>query len=279
MTRTARKIDDNVLAVLTGAVDATGNRAIITQQLARPDYVAVDKVLRAAGGAWDRKAKAHLFPVGTDAGEVINSLCLTGTYTTASDDGWFPTSAVVADQLVGLVAPLRPGMAVLEPSAGEGALIHALRRACGGLHIVAVELDPRRNQVLVQHAAAVVDAVGQDVVAVIEPCDFLTWTTPVAFDRVVMNPPFIGTTYIDHVMHAFDMLKPGGQLGAVMPAGVRFRQDRKHAAFRAFVDENDGEIRELHEGAFNYNAAERRAAVTPVRSTGVRAVAVVVNKP
>lgn len=34
----------------------------ITQQLDRPTYEAVNKVLEALGGQWNRKAKGHLFP-------------------------------------------------------------------------------------------------------------------------------------------------------------------------------------------------------------------------
>lgn len=276
MARAARKIEDHVLAVLTGAVEAAGNRVVITQQLARADYVAVDKVLQAAGGAWNRKAKAHLFPADVDAAAVIDQLCLTGAYATAADDGWFPTPDRIADVIVDAAA-LRPGMTILEPSAGEGALITAALHAVSELHIVAVERDPVRQHVLAQLA----DRVEQSIIAAIEPCDFLSWTTALRFDRVIMNPPFIGTIHLDHVRHAFSMLKQGGRLAAILPAGVKFRQDRKHVDFRAWLvaETYQFTVDDLPDAAFTFTARNKPMTVTPVRSTGVRTVVITLEKP
>jgi 16S rRNA G1207 methylase RsmC len=40
------------------------------------------------------------------------------------------------------------------------------------------------------------------------------------FDRIVMNPPFDHDTDIDHIRHAYRMLKPGGRLVAICANGV-----------------------------------------------------------
>jgi hypothetical protein len=73
------------------------------------------------------------------------------------------------------------------------------------------------------------------------------------FDLVVMNPPFSvpenKTIWIDHVRIAFDLLKPGGALMAIVPNGFTFRQDTRHEALRGMV-ENFGGWRSLPEGSF-----------------------------
>lgn len=41
------------------------------------------------------------------------------------------------------------------------------------------------------------------------------------FDRIVMNPPFAHGADIDHIKHAYRMLKPGGRLVAICANGPR----------------------------------------------------------
>lgn len=65
------KLDDTTITVLSTAIEIRGvtNAAnphphvVITQQLDRKAYLAVNKALEACGGAWSRKAKAHVFTV------------------------------------------------------------------------------------------------------------------------------------------------------------------------------------------------------------------------
>jgi tRNA1(Val) A37 N6-methylase TrmN6 len=61
------------------------------------------------------------------------------------------------------------------------------------------------------------------------------WKGPQDFDLVVMNPPFHGTHFMDHVRKAFDHLKPGGRLRAVLPASAEVNESAKHQAFRAWA--------------------------------------------
>src|SRR3972149_847602 len=65
----AREIPEEVLVVLRRAV-IEGTRLRIVEQLDRKLYVAVNKGLEAAGGKWDRKAKAHTF--GDDPRKILN---------------------------------------------------------------------------------------------------------------------------------------------------------------------------------------------------------------
>lgn len=51
-----------------------------------------------------------------------------------------------------------------------------------------------------------------------------------------MNPPFDRGRDCDHVRHAFEFLKPGGILVAVMSARAEFREDKRHRALHEIVE-------------------------------------------
>ena len=53
---------------------------------------------------------------------------------------------------------------------------------------------------------------------------------------VLMNPPFSRQQDVQHVLHAFKFLRPGGRLVAVMSPSWAFRQNKLSEEFRQFVD-------------------------------------------
>lgn len=55
------------------------------------------------------------------------------------------------------------------------------------------------------------------------------------YDFVIMNPPFYGTHWMQHVMHAFEFLRPKGVLVAVLPVTAEIGESAQHEAFRAWV--------------------------------------------
>ncbi|MEN9926674.1 MAG: hypothetical protein RL268_2800, partial [Pseudomonadota bacterium] len=81
-----------------------------------------------------------------------------------------------------------------------------------------------------------------------ESGDFLGWFnrdeltgiahrgTESGYDRIIMNPPFSNRRDAEHVRHAFDLLKPGGRIVAIMGDGVFFGQDRKAQEFRDWLE-------------------------------------------
>lgn len=139
----------------------------------------------------------------------------------------FPTPKEIARRLAEL-AEIRPGMRVLEPSAGTGQLLEALTQleafCCPGLQIVAVEINPHLvTQIQIRYPHVEVHC-----------ADFLSVEhTPEhgRFDRIVMNPPFERGIDIAHIQHARRMLSPGGRLVAICANGPR-----QQAAFEAIAE-------------------------------------------
>ncbi len=91
------------------------------------------------------------------------------------------------------------------------------------------------------------------------------------YDRIVMNPPFSKGRDIQHVQHAYSLLKPGGRLVAIMGEGAFFQSNKAAENFRAWLDGLGATSERLPEGSFMDPAL-------PV-NTGVNARMVVIDKP
>lgn len=128
----------------------------------------------------------------------------------AKDLQFYPTPEPVIARLLGDWQ--FDGRRVLEPSCGDGRIMDALRAK--GADTWGVEVDAGR--------AAEAREKGHKVFC----SNFLETDGParaeLAFDMVVMNPPFYGRHYAKHVRHAMRFLKPGGALTAILPATARY---------------------------------------------------------
>jgi hypothetical protein len=127
--------------------------------------------------------------------------------TVAKSLQYYPTPEKVVDVLINH-AEIRPGMTVLEPSAGCGRIMSACKEK--GVSVHGVEIDPGR--------AAQCRANGHRVIQT----NFLSLPAMPIYDRVIMNPPFFGRHYAKHVAHAMAFLKPGGRLISVLPITARY---------------------------------------------------------
>jgi predicted RNA methylase len=165
---------------------------------------------------------------------------------------FFPTPKAVADDMVEQ-AGIEPGMTVLEPSAGNGNIAEAIRAA--GASPDVVELSSQLREVLEAKGFKVI---GQD---------FLQ--TEGQYDRIVMNPPFSNGADIEHVQHAYTLLKPGGRIVAIVGEGAFGRSDKQATAFREWLDERGATVEKLPANTF----ADR----TLMNTTGANARLVVID--
>ncbi len=168
--------------------------------------------------------------------------------------GYFPTPKPVVDRMLE-EADIQPGMNVLEPSAGKGNIADAVRAGEPDVKLTTIEPSGNLRQIL--------QLKGHNLT---EDSDFLRHQG--SYDRIVMNPPFETLQDIDHVRHAYDLLKPGGRVVAIMSEGPFFRNDKKATAFRDWLDDMGGTAEKLPEGAFKSSE----------RPTGVATRLVVIDK-
>lgn len=249
-------VETEVLAVLSGAV-VVGNALRLVGQLDRKLYERTNKVIEAAGGKWNRKAKSHLFD--GEAAEAIDQIILTGEIQFKKQDfGQFDSPPLVVARVIEL-AEIEPGMAVLEPSAGHGNIARALLfKDCA---IDCVEIDEKRAGGL----ATKFGPTDPDFRKIV-PGDFLGIEPIPIYDRVVMNPPFARQADIKHVMHALRFLKLGGRLVSVMSAGTIFRQDAAAKGFRDLLAKHGGEHEALPTGAFKESGTLVNAVIVSMRA-------------
>lgn len=247
-----KKISEAAVGVL-GSMEVKGNLAVITAgQLDRPLYNEVAKALLAIGGTWVSKLKAHRFD--GDPRDAIDQLVLSGGFVDVKQEfGFFATPAEVADKLV-TAAELADDMSVLEPSAGDGSLIAAAMRTRKNLKFLAFELLPENVAKLRQRFPKI------DVVHT----DFLKQPARGTIDRVLMNPPFARQADVEHVLHGFRQLRPGGRLLSVMSGGVTFRDNEKGKAFRTWVKAHGGSIEPLPEQSFSASGTNVRTVILQV---------------
>jgi hypothetical protein len=220
-------------------------------QLDRKLYVEVNEVLSRLGGDWKSgKVKAHVFD--EDPAPLLATVVDTGEMPPKNPLAFFATPPAVVDRMLELTGPALRAGAVLEPSAGDGAILCPVADATTG-RLVAVELDERR-------AAKLRGGRWELHVG-----DFLEWESPdLPFSAVVMNPPFTAPgdplAYQAHIRHAHKMLAAGGTLVAVAPVGFLSRVDRRCIAFREWV-QGHGRIEQLPEDAFKESGTGVRCAL------------------
>jgi len=170
----------------------------------------------------------------------------TGGVQVVSAPQLFPTPAPLAARMVDL-AEIEEGHAVLEPSAGTGNLLKAIREATGGRAVrTAVEINGKLCDRLriVEAGATVIHA------------DFLQCADLGRFDRIVLNPPFERGQDIEHIMHALRFLKPGGRLVAICANGPR-----QSALFTQLAAEQGGMFEPLPAGSFAESGTMVNAAL------------------
>jgi protein-L-isoaspartate O-methyltransferase len=172
--------------------------------------------------------------------------------------GYFPTPPELVARMIE-AADISAADTILEPSAGAGAILDALPE--DNLTVV-YEINPTLCEILrgkgydAQPVDFIEDSLGKSFV----DGTFL-------FDKVLMNPPFENLQDIDHVQAAFDRLKAGGRLVAIMSPAPFFRDTKKARAFRTWFEEIGGEVEELEAGTFKESG------------TGVASKLVTIDKP
>lgn len=212
-------IDPEVRQILLQAT-VKGRVLFLPPGLDRNLYVRVNKVLEALGGKWNRKEGGHVFE-GDPFQALMNAVSTGHAVDVKKTVEFFETPEMLARELV-LMAAIGPGMKVLEPSAGRGAIADAVRAACPDCRIETIEPEKKNRAVLKEKGYRLVGS------------DFMKFKRK-GYDRIVMNPPFSRQQDIDHVTHAYKLLAPGGRLVSVMAASVQFRTNKKTKAFQELV--------------------------------------------
>lgn len=230
------KIREDVLAVLAECEIKDSTLYLPPEQLERRTYEVVNKCIASIGGKWNRKAKGHVFDY--DPTEAFENLMLTGeTEDMKKTFQFFPTPRPIAEIMCDM-AELDDRHEIMEPSCGKGDLADVIYERAGNVFCVEINKDMERYLAEKPYTHIIADFLSLAPGQVVE------------FDRIVMNPPFSKQQDIDHIYHAYDLLKSGGVLVSVISPSPFFRTNRKSVNFREWLDALHAEVLSIDAGAF-----------------------------
>ena len=204
-------------------------------QFKQKAYLEAKKWIEETGGSWNTSKQG--FTWDFDANRVVQILLQGRRYNLQKEFQFFATPVKIADLAVSKFTSIDPDMTILEPSAGRGALVEAVRRRCPSAVVDCYELMPENVQFLEKVEGAHI--VGRDFMDCHDH-----------YDRIIANPPFANNQDIDHLYMMYERLNVGGELSCIVSQHWKFANDQKCAHFRQWLEMNDAEIIDFDKGEF-----------------------------
>jgi hypothetical protein len=204
-------------------------------QLDRSMYQEVAKALQKIGGKW-KGGKVGGFVFDFDPTELLSEVAGGEDRNLKKEFQFFATPEELARQMVHM-AELYVGNEVLEPSAGQGAIIKAINEF--GINPDCYELMPQNQEVL-RKSGLGFNLIGDD---------FLTHEGK-NYDRIIANPPFSKNQDIDHIRKMYECLNDSGRLVAIASMSWVYGSQKKQVEFKAWLRGLGAKIEELPMGTF-----------------------------
>jgi len=206
--------------------------------LDRKEYMDVKKTLDGIGGKW-KGGKTQAFIFAHDPQPLLDEIIGGKKVNLKKDFQFFGTPEILADRLV-MLADIDSTHTFLEPSAGQGAIIKAIRKIVKDKPIGYCELMQQNKDILKD--------VDNNILFLED--DFLKFALDIKFDRIIANPPFTKNQDIDHFLKMYDCLSNDGILVCMTSTSWYRGSQKKQLAFKEFLEEVNAEIIEVDEGAF-----------------------------
>lgn len=216
------------------------------RQLSRDDYGGVKKALEKIGGKWTG-GKVAGFVFQANPKSLLSQIVGGAKIDLKRDFQFFGTPRVLADRLVSM-ANIDKSHAVLEPSAGQGAVVEAINRRFPGMTVDCFELMETNRYVLTQIPTVVL--IGNDFLA----CQG-------KWHRIVANPPFTKNQDIDHIKKMYECLTNGGVLVSVASVHWKHSKNKKETAFRQWLSAVNATEMPVESGSFKESGTDVEACI------------------
>jgi PRTRC genetic system protein E len=206
-------------------------------QLERKVYEEVKKKLELIGGKW-KGGKTQGFVFEEDPTQLLNEIANGDERNLKQEYQFFGTPPDIANQMISYLPPVPANAKVLEPSAGNGALIKAFKTLYPAIVVDCFELmDLNRKRL--QNIAGVNILYPNDFVFAVEndPEDRPDFKGH--YDIVIANPPFAKNQDIDHIRKMYECLKPGGTIITLASTSWTFGSQKKQVEFKQWLESMD----------------------------------------
>ena len=150
---------------------------------------------------------------------------------------FFATPPEMAKALV-FLANLNNTDTILEPSAGQGAIISAINAASFAVPDCYELMDV--NVAILKQTTLKYNLIGSDFLA----------HTGKQYSKIIANPPFTKNQDIDHLMHMYKYLAPEGTLVCITSESWETGTQQKQVQFKNWLHQVGAKIIGIEKGAF-----------------------------
>lgn len=205
-------------------------------QLERNLYQEVAKALELIGGKW-KGGKIFGFVFVTDPTDLLDQIANGEKRNLKKEFQFFATPEKLANELVYL-ADLKQHDTILEPSAGQGAIIKAINKVCDVVPDCFELMDV--NTIILNKSGLRFNLIGDD---------FLKHNGEV-YTKIIANPPFTKNQDIDHLKEMYECLSRGGRLVCITSESWVNGSQKKQVDFKDWLDEVEAEVLDIEKGSF-----------------------------
>lgn len=205
-------------------------------QLDRKDYQEVAKALELIGGKW-KGGKIMGFVFVTNPTDLLAEIANGEKRNLKKEFQFFATPEKLAAELVYL-ADLKNHDTILEPSAGQGAIIKAINKVCEVKPDCYELMD--LNTVILKKTDLNFNLIGEDFMK----------NEGKTYSKIIANPPFTKNQDIDHLKEMYNCLSRGGKLVCITSESWVNGNQKKQVDFKKWLEKLDAEIIDIKKGSF-----------------------------
>lgn len=205
-------------------------------QLNRKDYQEVAKALELIGGKW-KGGKIMGFVFVTDPTDLLDQIANGEKRNLKKEFQFFATPEKLADELVYL-ADLKQHDTILEPSAGQGAIVKAINKVVDVVPDCFELMDV--NTLILKKSGLSFNLIGED---------FLK-NEGKTYSKIIANPPFTKNQDIDHLKEMYNCLSRGGKLVCITSESWVNGSQKKQVDFKKWLEKENAEIIDIEKGSF-----------------------------
>jgi len=203
-------------------------------------YGEVKTIIESNGGSWTG-GKVAGFVFKFDPSSIFNKLQSGEKVNNKKKFQFFGTSPELARELVIKAGLNKSSKKILEPSAGQGAIVNAIANALPGTWVDVCENMAENLEILEQHPN--VHFICEDFLSIDKKYHNY-------YDRIIANLPFSNNQDIDHVMKMYECLKPGGRMVSIMSISWKHGTQKKQENFKQWLKEMNAQEEKVPAGAF-----------------------------